>query len=65
MSGKVYSYYSTVHRAFAHVPAKSKHEVQAIARSYGDVVKLKDIRLLMVNNKYVNKFVTHSTFSYE
>jgi len=26
---------------------------------------LKDIRLLMVNNKYVNKFVTHSTFSYE
>ena len=62
---KVYSYYSNVHRAFVHVSGKSKHEVQEIARSYGDKVPLKDIRLLMVNNKYVNPFVTHKSLVYE
>lgn len=62
---KVYSYYSTVHRAFAHVPANNKHEVLEFAHADGDSIRLRDISLLMVNNKYVNKFVTHNSFSYE
>lgn len=62
---KVYSYYSEVHCAFAHVPAKSKHEAQEVARAYGDKVRLKDIRLLMVNGKYVNSYITHKSFNYD
>lgn len=51
---RTYSYYSDVHRAFAHVDAKNKKEVLEFAKADGDNIKLSDISLLMVDNVYVS-----------
>lgn len=51
---RTYSYYSNVHRAFAHVDAKNKKEVLEFAKADGDNIKLSDISLLMVDNVYVS-----------
>lgn len=50
---RTYSYYSNSKSAWAHVDAKNKKEVLEFARSNGDNIKLSDINLLMINNKYV------------
>ena len=50
---RTYSYYSNSKRAWAHVAAKNKKEVLEFARSNGDNIKLNDISLLMINDKYV------------
>lgn len=52
---RTYSYYSNSKRAYAHVDAKNKKEVVALAKSVGDDIKLEDVSLLMINNVYVNK----------
>ena len=50
---RTYSYYSNSKRAWAHVDVKNKKEVLEFARSNGDNIKLNDISLLMINDKYV------------
>ena len=50
---RTYSYYSNSKRAWAHVDAKNKNEVLEFAKNEGDDIKLSDINLLKINNKYV------------
>ena len=50
---RTYSFYSNSKRAWVHVDAKNKKEVLEFARSNGDNIKLSDISLLMINDKYV------------
>ena len=50
---RTYSYYSNSKRAWAHVDAKNKKEVLEFAKSVGDDIKLNDISLLKIDNKYV------------
>lgn len=50
---RTYSYYSNSKRAWAHVDAKNKNEVCEFAKSVGDDIKLNDINLLKIDNKYV------------
>ena len=50
---RTYSYYSNSKRAWAHVDAKNKKEVVEFAKSVGDDIKLNDISLLKIDNKYV------------
>ena len=50
---RTYSFYSNSKRAWAHVDAKNKKEVLEFVRSNGDNIKLSDISLLMINDKYV------------
>ena len=50
---RTYSFYSNSKRAWAHIDAKNKKEVLEFARSNGDNIKLSDISLLMINDKYV------------
>ena len=50
---RTYSFYSNSKRAWAHVDAKNKKEVLEFARSNEDNIKLSDISLLMINDKYV------------
>lgn len=52
---RTYSYYSNLHRAWAHVDAKNKKEVLEFAKADGENIKLSDISLLMINNVYVCK----------
>ena len=50
---RTYSYYSNSKRAWAHIDAKNKNEVLKFAKSVGDDIKLNDINLLKIGNKYV------------
>ena len=50
---RTYSYYSNAHRAWANVDAKNAKEALEFARADGDNIKLSDISLLKVNNKYI------------
>ena len=50
---RTYSYYSNSKRAWAHVDAKNKKEVLEFAQSVGDDIKLNDISILKIDNKYV------------
>ena len=50
---RTYSYYSYSKRAWAHVDAKNKNEVLKFAKSVGDDIKLNDINLLKIDNKYL------------
>lgn len=50
---RTYSYYSNSKRAWAHVDAKNKNEVLEFAKRVGDDIKLNDINLLKIDNKYI------------